>query len=113
GELDHLVFERWAVAWTDAANLSVEERRAIEVRAHELVNAIVRVEQVTVDLRSFDTSGHERERDRLRIAALHCKLPAAHLAIEVDARAIEPRWSTGLQSSPFEANRLERLRELS
>ena len=45
-----LVLERRAVARADAADLAVEERRLADVRAHELVDALGRVQQVAVDL---------------------------------------------------------------
>ena len=49
---DDLVFERRTVARTDALNLPVEQRRAIDVRAHEIADAIVRVQQIALDLRA-------------------------------------------------------------
>ena len=51
-EADDLVFERRAIPRTDAANLPVEQRRPVDVRAHEIAHAIVRVQQIAVDLRS-------------------------------------------------------------
>ena len=54
GKADDLVFERWTVTWTDAANLPIEQRRSIDVRADEIPHPIVRVEEITIDLRAID-----------------------------------------------------------
>ena len=53
-EPHHLVFERRAVARTDALDLAVEERRLVDVLPHQLVDAVGRVQQVTGDLRPID-----------------------------------------------------------
>ncbi len=50
----HLVLERRTVARADAADLPVEEGRRVDVAANELVHAIGRVQEMTVDLRAID-----------------------------------------------------------
>ena len=50
GEPHDLVFERRTVARTDALNLSVVERAAIDDAANEIAHAIVRVQQPAADL---------------------------------------------------------------
>ena len=112
-EPDDLVLERRAVARPDAANLSVEQRRAVEVRAHQVADAIVGVQQMAVNLWATDPICQERERDRLIVAALEREDAPGHLRIEVDAPPIEPRRGAGLQPPVLEADRLERLRKLA
>ena len=72
GKPDDLVLERRAVPRPDAANLAVEQRRAVDVRAHQIADAIVRVQQIAVDLRR-DRCGPIRNEngDRRVVAALH------------------------------------------
>ena len=53
-EPDDLVFERWAVARADTADLPVEERRPIDVGAHQITDAIVGMQEVAVDLFAFN-----------------------------------------------------------
>src|SRR5690349_16584385 len=67
-EADDLVFERWAVPRTDAVNLPVEQRRAIDVCAHEIADAIVGVKQKARGLWPVDRAGQKRERHRLGVS---------------------------------------------
>src|SRR5450759_1340968 len=113
GEANDLVFERRAVSRTDAANLTVEERRAIDIRSHEIAHAIVGVEEVAINLRAIDWRREKRERHGRRVAALGRECSGPHLAIEIDAVAIETRRRAGLQSAPLEAARLERFGQLA
>src|SRR5205085_9865918 len=53
-EADHLVFERRAVARSDAANLPVEQGRAADVLANEAMNLLVGVEKVAGRLRALN-----------------------------------------------------------
>ena len=71
------------------------------LRAHQVVHAVGRVEQVTVDLRPVDAS-----RSRTRTAPADRRRAPASKRREVDARAIEPRRRAGLQPAPLEAERL-------
>src|SRR5262249_21757239 len=49
-----LVLERRAVPRPDPLNLTIEQRRLREVRANEIANPIVGVNQIAVDLRAND-----------------------------------------------------------
>src|SRR5262249_42537692 len=49
-----LVLERWAITRPDSTDLTVEKRRPCDVRANEVAHAIVRVEEITIDLRPID-----------------------------------------------------------
>src|SRR5258708_15249587 len=113
GESDDLVFERRTVARTDAADLPVEQRRAIDVRAHDVAHAVVGVNQMAVDLRTIDRRRQKRERDRGNVAAFYLEPSVPHVAIEIDAVAIEPRRRARLQAAPFETERLQRICELA
>src|SRR5262249_21500677 len=59
GESRNLVLERRAIARTDPANLTVVERRPSEIRPDQLVHAISRVQEMALDLRPVDRTGHE------------------------------------------------------
>src|SRR5437867_5178311 len=56
---DDLVLQRRTVARADTANLAVEERGPIDVRSNQVPHAIVRVQQVAVNLRAIDRAAHE------------------------------------------------------
>ena len=102
-----LVLERRAVARADAADLTVEERRLADVLPHELVDPVRRVQQVTINLLAADLVGRERERHGRIVAAL------GREPRKVDAAAIEPRRRAGLQTSPGEPERFDRLGKIS
>ena len=85
GEADDLVLERRTVPRTDAANLTVEQGRAREIRAHELVHAIGRVQKMTVDLRAVDSPGQKRKGNRRIVAQFAQERAALDLALEIDA----------------------------
>ena len=106
GEADDLVFERRTVSRPDALDLSVEQRRAINVGADQIADAIVRVEQITLHLRAIDFPSEKRKRDRWIVAALDAKRAAADLRCEVDTLAIQARRRSCLQPAPLEAERL-------
>src|SRR5262249_24475855 len=111
GESRNLVLERRAIARADPANLTVVERRPSEIRTDQLVHAISRVQEMALDLRPVDRAGHERKRNGRLVASLDHESAALDLACEVYALAIEPRRSARLQSTPLEAERLQRFRE--
>ena len=113
GEADDLVLERRAVARPDPADLAVEQRRAIEVRSHEIAHAIVRVEQIAVDLRTLDRAREKRKRHGRRVAAFDDEPAIRHVAGEIDAVAIEPRRGSGLQAAPRESKRLQRVSQIT
>src|SRR6185503_1243383 len=56
---DDLVLERRTIARADPANLPVEQRRSIEVLAHELAHTPVGVQEMAVDLRPVDRTRGE------------------------------------------------------
>src|SRR6266508_165003 len=110
---DDLVFERRAIPRPNAPNLPVEQGRAADVRPHDIPNAIVRVKQIAVDLRTIDWRGQERERHWRRVASLNGHRPGGDLAIEVNALAIQQWRRASLEPSPFEAERLQRLGQVA
>src|SRR5207253_2566829 len=59
GKPDDLVFQRRTVPRTDAANLAVIKRRAIDIRTYQIAHAIVCVNQITVDLFARDAAGQK------------------------------------------------------
>src|SRR4051812_33146236 len=69
-ETHHLVFQGWTVSWSNALNLAVVERRLADVSPDKLVHPWGGVERVTIDLRTVDPVGHERERNRWIVASL-------------------------------------------
>ena len=113
GETDDLVFERRTVPRPDAADLPVEQRRAIDVRPNKIANAIVRVQQIARHLRADDLSAEKRKWDRRIVAVLDAKRAAFNLPREVDALAIEARWRSCFQPAPLEAERLQRFGEIA
>src|SRR5439155_866172 len=84
-----LVLERGTVPRADAADLSVEQRRSIDVRAHQIANAIARVEEMTSDLLALDRRRQKREWDGRRVAALDAKSTVCNAPLEVNALAVE------------------------
>src|SRR4051794_32043815 len=69
------------------------------------------MEQVAVDLSAIDRRRSERERNWRLVAALSNKTSVRDLRVEVDRVAVQPRRRAGLQASPLEGERLERLRQ--
>src|SRR6266496_2421121 len=67
---------------------------------------------MTGDLRTSERAGQKRERHRRLVPVLHGEHAPFHLTREIDAIAIETRRRAGLQPSPLEPVRLERLREI-
>src|SRR5688572_13793200 len=84
GEPHDLVLERRTVSRTDAADLTVEERRAIDIGANEIAYPIGRVQQVAIDLPALDRSREERERYGRFVTALHEKRAVANASGEID-----------------------------
>src|SRR5262249_38387442 len=84
GKTNHFVFERRAIARSDATYLTVEQRRARQIGADEIVDAVVRVNQVAVDLRTIERAREERERRRRSIAALDSKRSVGNATAEID-----------------------------
>ena len=100
----HLVFERRAIARADTGDLAVEQRRVVDVGANQLVNPVVRVEQMAVDLWPIDRVGFERKRHRRIIAALGVE------ATEINRSAIQAGRRPGLEPAPLETEGSSRTR---
>src|SRR5439155_10881053 len=112
-EANDLVLERRAIARPYAADLAVEERRAVDVHSHQVAHAIVRVYQVAVHLRTLDRRREKREGHRRRVAAFDDEASLSDLPIEIDAVAIEARRRAGLQASTLEAECLQGFGEVA
>jgi hypothetical protein len=67
---------------------------------------------MTVDLRPVDPRSQERKRHGRIVAALEKERSALELPVEIDAAPIQTRRRSGLQTTPFEAKRFQRLGEL-
>src|SRR6186713_1987374 len=89
-EAHDFVFERWAIPGSNPANLPVEQRRLADVFADKFVNAIRRVENMTIDLITIDGFGFEGKRNWRIVPWLHVE------AREIDAVPVEAGWSPGL-----------------
>src|SRR2546425_11969456 len=85
----------------------------MNVRADQIAHALRRMQQVAVDLRALNTRSQERKCDRRIIPACKREYAALDLAIEIDAIAVETRRRAGFESSPLEAARLQRFRQLA
>src|SRR5262245_28436937 len=94
-----LVLERRAIPWADAANLSVEQRGAFDVRPHDRADSIVGVKQMAVDLPLMNCRGLERERHGRVVAALDSERSVADTRLEINARSIQTRRRSRLQTS--------------
>src|SRR6185436_7413322 len=92
----HLVLERWAIPWTDALDLTVEQRRLRNALPNELVDPFGGVQQITADLLALDTGSGEGEGDSGVVAALLSETR------KVDARARQARRRPRLQTAPSE-----------
>src|SRR5690606_33109264 len=79
----------------------------VDVRTHQLVDTVVRVEDVADDLVPLDRVGAKRERYRRIIAELRFE-PA-----EINGLPVQTWGRAGLQPAPPEAVRLQRFREIS
>src|SRR5439155_11767193 len=113
GKANDLVLERRAIPRSDPSNLAVEERRQREIRPHQIVDAIVRVNQIAVDLRAINRAGQKRERRWRNIAALDEERSVFDSGGEIDAAAIEARRRARLEPPPLEPEGLQRLREFT
>src|SRR5262249_4879600 len=98
---------RRAVPWSDTPNLSVEQGRAVDVRLHEIANALVGVEQVARDLLAVDRRCEKRERNRRIVAVLDRESSGPNLLLEIDAFAIQTRRRSSFQAPPLDPDRLQ------
>jgi hypothetical protein len=106
GKAHHFVFERRAIARTDAGNLSVVQRRSPDVLPHEIVRARARIQHVTRNAVGADRAGHERKRHDRAVATLFGELR------KIDTAAMEPGWRPGLESAHREAAIPQRRRKM-
>ena len=97
GEAHHLVLDRRAVARPAALDLPRVHRRAVQVRADQVVDRLVGVGDVAIELRLRDPVGREAERPRIVVAGLQLALR------EVDGAAVEPAGRAGLEARELEA----------
>ena len=112
-EANDLVLKRRTIPRSDTADLAVEERRAIDVRADQIAHAIVRVQQVAVNLRTLDRRARERKRHRRNIPVLDRKTAGSHLAVEIDTRPVQPRRRSRFQPAAFKAECFQRVGQLA
>ena len=96
GEADDLVLDRRAVARSAAANLARVHRRAVQVRADQVVDRRRGLGGVANDLRDRDGVGREAEGTGWIVARLRLALR------EVDGPAVEPTGGAGLEARQFE-----------
>ena len=107
GKPHHLVFERRAVARTDAVNLAVVQRRLADVLPHESLDALGRVKQIAGDLGRLDRRVMNENGTGGIVAAL---LPSNR------EKSMLRRWSRAACRSsgdPSEAERLQRFRQVT
>src|SRR6188474_281305 len=108
-----LVLERWTIAWTDTLNLPVEQRTSFDVAPHDVPDALIGVNQPAANLVLKRLRRVERERNRHTVTSLLHEYPFANLRLEIDTLAIEARRRPGFQPPHLEAERANRLREIS
>src|SRR5437773_6494311 len=66
-----LVFERRTISRANSLDLAIEQRRACDVPANKLVDALRGVHEMTVNLWARNPVGQEREGDRRLVAAFN------------------------------------------
>src|SRR4029434_2970426 len=108
-----LVLERRAIARPDPLNLPIEQRTSVDVAAYEFANALIGVNQPAANLIPKRRRRVERERNRHTVAWLLDEQPVANMCVEVDALPIKARWRAGLEPAHLEAERANRLREIT
>src|SRR4029434_1416849 len=82
------------------------------MRSHQAVDAVVRVDQVTHDLLSFDLAREKRERDWRIVAGLNGEVTFRNSLLELDSVAIKPGRPSRLPPAPKKRKALERFRHL-
>jgi hypothetical protein len=105
GEAHHLVLDGGAVARTGGVDLSGVHRRAVEVRADQVVGKAAGVGEPAEDLRLLEPVGEDGERARTLVARSFLQLR------EVDGGAVDARGRTGLQAAEVQAESPERIGE--
>src|SRR5215510_6016958 len=113
GEAHDLVLERRAISRPDAPNLPVEQRTSVDVATYDFADALVGVNQPAVDPIPKGLPRVERERNGHGVAGLLDKCTVENTCGEIDALAIKARRRTGLQPAHFEAERANRLCEIT
>src|SRR5258708_29288594 len=104
-EAHHLVFYGWAISRTGCLDLARVHRRAVKVRANQLVRLRARVGQMAKHLRQSDAIGEDRERTRDLIARRRLE------SREIDGVLRDARRRSGLQAAKAKAERAERIGE--
>src|ERR1043165_1996353 len=95
-KLHYLVFNRRAVTRANTLDLATVERRAVDIRANELVDLLVGMRDVAANLICKWSRGAKRKRCGLGISLLRFKLR------EIDGPPVEAWWRTCFQSAPLE-----------
>jgi hypothetical protein len=109
----HLIFERWAIPRANAFDLAVEERRLMDARSDQFVDAVVGVKQVTHDpVRRYFGCG-KRECNRIRITLFHVEHASVYTCIEIDRSPRQSWRRSGLQAPPTDAQAFDRLSEIA
>src|SRR5688500_9158004 len=104
-EADDLVLDRRTVARTGGADLAGVHRRAVKIRANEVVRERAGVRQPAEDLRVFEAIGQDRERTRALVARSNLELRV------VDGRFVDTRRRAGLEPAEAQAERAKGIGE--
>src|SRR5262249_17914533 len=104
-EAHHFVFEGRTISGTDPLNLSVEERRLLDVAPHELVHSGCGVKGIADYLFAFDRVRRERERNGRVVPFLAVEHG------EVDRPAMQAGRGSGFQPPPSKAAGFQGLRK--
>ena len=105
GESDDFVLDRRAIARPGRLDLPGVHRRAVQIRADQLMRHGARVGQMTEHLRQLEPVGEDRERPRLFVAGRLLELR------KVDGVLRHARRRPGLQPSEAEAHGAQRVGE--
>ena len=105
GEAHHLVLDRGAVARPGTLDAPGIDRRAVEIGADRVVDALVRPGDVAVDLRRGDPFGEGREGHRRVVSGL------AFETFPVDGAPVEPGRRAGFEPAEREPGPLQGLGE--
>src|SRR3954451_9278933 len=95
-EAIHLVFDRRAVAGPDPADFACEQRRAIEIRANDVVRPLIRAGDGAEELRRGPAFAHRRHGPAAIVRALALE------SRPVDRAAVEPGRGARLQAGEWQ-----------
>src|ERR1700694_2249330 len=92
-ELNHLILDRWTIAWSDTRDLPRIERRFVQVSADCRMNGFGRISEMAIQLLLPNWIGGERNRHRALVRRLWLK------RFPIDCSSIKPRRGAGLQTA--------------